>query len=321
MVSQAQDIASPQELRFADSADTIQGVGFFGRMKDKLRRNVPRLVGGGKFTADGMLGFGGSPVMMTVSALYFMARTTLMAFGGTAEPGEEPKEKSKLRKAFDSVIPKYVRNHPVETASVLGTAAAVGFIVEGVVNKQPLSIATGLAAGLGETIIWAVPYLRTQFDLDGDDGQGKDAGGTNASAGAQQDDAAGLTFAHSTDEVQGFFGKAKDWCMDMVNQPVRLGSALLALSSVSVLANGIATRNPAQVVAGLLYIGANIAQGIFVDKNLTGEEVTLPDEKQAERTIPKLASKFTEKTGELKLRDTVSTPAPALATAGPGKGP
>ena len=138
--------------------------GFYGRLKYVLKHNVPRAVGGSKFAADSLLGFGGSPIMIGVSACYLMARMTLMLFGGTPVKSEEP-EKTMWSRLVEKTVPSFVKNQPLEFASILGTIAAAGFVLEGILHNQPASVATGIIAGVGETIIWAFPYFGTRRDI------------------------------------------------------------------------------------------------------------------------------------------------------------
>ena len=136
-------------------------------IKTVLKDNAARGVGGTKFGADAMLGFGGSPIMVGVSGLYIAARLILMVFGTTAlkQNTSDGKAAGYYKKICDKIVLPVIRSHPVETASFLGTLAALGFIAEGVVNKQPVSIAVGLLAVAGETVIWAKPYFDTRRDL------------------------------------------------------------------------------------------------------------------------------------------------------------
>lgn len=217
-------------------------------LQQLAKHNVARFVGGGKFTADALLGVGTSPIMVVVSVLYLLARVILMAFGSSTAGVATPQKKHLFKEFIEKTIPEFIRHNPVETAAFLGTAAAMGFILHGLYHHQPLMVFTGIAAATGETIIWLLPYLYRDLAL-------------------KQDFSSALKA-----ETPRFWQRAWKAVAALRYQPVRLGSYLIALSSVSVLFNGLVTLNTAQVSAGVLYIVANIVQGLWVDKNVTGEQ-------------------------------------------------
>lgn len=123
-------------------------------LKRTLKHNVARLVGTGKFAADGLLGMGSSSIMIIVSILYLMARVVLIAFGTTSSAKKNIKKKNIFKEFLEKTIPDFVRYNPIETAVFLGTIAALGFVLHGVLYAQPAMVFTGIAALSGETIIW-----------------------------------------------------------------------------------------------------------------------------------------------------------------------
>ena len=255
----ADEVGISPSLRFAASESRV--VGFGGSWMNTIRANAPRIVGMLKLAGDITVGFSGAPLLMAYSALAITGRLIMIGYGTkknqqkTAQDTTPELDALAEDRSFTGTLKKaaHPKAYPVEASSALSVIAETFGVAYGASIDAWTPILLGLVA-VGS-------YANMLF------GKEKETPATYQETS--------LRFASSQSESQGWAGGIMQKFKD---NPVFTSSLINSAISVGMIIGTLLEpqMSIAYLVAGAIFLAANLLQAFFVSKqefNIEGADV------------------------------------------------